>query len=148
MLPFEEVLVISLLLSLMIAVIYRLLTKPGEIRKTRKDISFYSNKMKEAQKSGNKAEADKYMSEMLKANQKVFKENMKPMFVTMIIFIVVLGVLKQAYSTFFLQLPFTLPLISYSFPFIVLRDSIGWFWWYILSTVPATLMFRKMLGVE
>jgi uncharacterized membrane protein (DUF106 family) len=104
--------------------------------------------MNKAKASGDKAEMEKFMSEMLKAQQKQMKQTMKPMIASVVLFFIFIGFLRETYSDVILNLPFTLPLASYSFPFIILRDSIGWFWWYILITIPATMLFRKLLGVE
>ena len=148
MLPIQEVLLWSLLLSLILAILYRVLTKPAEIRRLKDELKEHRVRMKEVQKSGDKAATDKALSEMMALNQKQLKGNMKPMLASMIIFFVAVGFLRDAYSNFLIQLPFTLPLFSYSWPFIILRDTIGWFWWYILITIPATFAFRKLLGVE
>lgn len=146
--PIQEVLLWSLLLSLILSALYRILTKPGDIKRLKEEMKFYREKSKKAQKEGNTEEVNRLLSETMKVNTKMMKSNMKPMIASLAIFFIALGFLRDTYSTFLIQLPFTLPLISYSFPFILLRDSIGWFWWYILITIPATFIFRKLLGVE
>jgi uncharacterized membrane protein (DUF106 family) len=37
------------------------------------------------------------------------------------------------------RMPFTVPFIG---------NYLTWFWWYIFISIPATMVFRKMLGVE
>ncbi len=146
--PIQEVLLWSLTLSLVLALIYRILTKPREIRAIKEEVKEIRGKMKKSQKDGNTEETNRLLSEMMKLNQKQLRSNMKPMLASMVIFLVAIGFLRDTYSNFLIQLPFTLPLLSYSFPFVVLRDSIGWFWWYILITIPCTFIFRRLLGVE
>jgi len=148
MIPIQEVLVWSLMLSLVLALIYRLLTKPKEIRSLKEEIKEYKDKMGKARKEGKTEETNRLLSEMMKLNQKQLRSNMKPMLASLLIFFVFLGFLRETYSSFLIQLPVILPLFSYSFPFIALRESIGWFWWYILITIPSTFLFRKLLGVE
>lgn len=143
-----QVLIYSLTLSLVLAIIYRLLTKPDEIRRLKEELNDYRKKIKSAQKSGNTQEANKLLSDMMKINQKQLRSNMKPMLVSMILFFVVIGFFRDAFTELVIQLPFVLPLFSYSFPFILIRESIGWFWWYVFITVPCTFLFRKLLGVE
>lgn len=145
---FQDIFIWSLLLSLGLSIIYRILTKPAEIRRIKEDVKVHREKMKALQKEGKQEDVNKALSEMMKLQQKQMKASMKPMIVSLLIFFVVLGVMREAFSTAAIQLPFTLPLISYSFPFVFLRDSIGWLWWYVLITIPFTFMFRKLLGVE
>ncbi|MBL7160500.1 MAG: DUF106 domain-containing protein [Candidatus Aenigmarchaeota archaeon] len=148
MLPIQEVLIWSLGLSLLLAVLYRFLTNPREIKLLKEEIKGYRERSNKAQKAGNAEEANKLLSEMMKLTSKQMRSNMKPMIASLVIFFIAIGFLRETYSNFIIQLPFILPLLSYSFPFIILRDSIGWFWWYILITLPATFIFRKLLGVE
>ena len=148
MAPIEEVLLLSVGISFVLSVIYRVLTKPAEMKRVKEEVKLHRERMKKAQKEGNKAELSSSLSEMTKLNQKQLRGSMKPMLVSLLVFFVFVGFLRQTYVTFSIHLPTTLPLLSYSYPFIALRSSIGWFWWYILVTVPCTIVFRKLLGVE
>jgi uncharacterized membrane protein (DUF106 family) len=139
MLPFEELLIYSTILSFFIAVVYRLLTKPEKMREIKKEMAFYREKANSAQKSGNKDEANKYSSEMLKMSQKQLKSTMKPMLASMVIFFIALGWFNTVFETLSVTLPVAIPFIG---------TSLNWFWWYIIITIPATLIFRKLLGVE
>ena len=227
--PFMSITLISLGLSLIISIIYRVLTNPDTVRKAKEDMRFYKGKVKEAQREGDKEKISQYSSEMLKASQVQFRLSMKPMIATMFIFFLLLGWLhnnfggvtvdlktdpdaKFAYGSaehdvyleyadvdgqagmkvgidfnddgsfsedevfrensvfryegafwrpvpategflFFAspregsvhfemliaRMPFTLPFIG---------SYLSWFWWYIFVSLPATIIFRKMLGVE
>jgi uncharacterized membrane protein (DUF106 family) len=230
MTPFLSITLISIALSLLIAVIYRLLTKPGAIRKSKEDMKFYKAKMAEAQKAGDRQKSNEYASEMLRSSQLQFRHTMKPMMVTMLVFFLLLGWLNSTYGGitadlgknpnatfsyagvthkiqyykvegngsvtmragidlnddgmfsndeifdqgavftyketfwrvgpvvegFFIfggapkentvhfemliaKAPFAIPLIG---------SYLSWFWWYVLLSIPATMLFRKMLGVE
>jgi uncharacterized membrane protein (DUF106 family) len=96
--PFLAITLVSLGLSALITIIYRFLTKPGEIRKIKGDMKFYKGKMNEAKKAGDKAKMSEYASEMLKASQKQFRMSMKPMLVTMMMFLLLLGWLNSNFG--------------------------------------------------
>lgn len=97
-LPYQEIFIWALIISFIISVIYRVFTKPGEIRQLKKDMKFYRKKSKEAQKNKDTKKANEYMSEMMKLSQKQMKHNMKPMFITMGIVLVLLGFINNTYS--------------------------------------------------
>lgn len=134
--------------SLVLALIYRFLTKPEEMRRIRRDLEFYKKKMNEAQKNGKQDEMKKYLDMSIKANQEYMKFNMKPMIFSMILFLVLLSFLNTAYANLVVPLPVSLPVIDWTFPFIHLIMEYNWFWWYLVVTVPFTYVFRKLLGVE
>lgn len=139
LLPFQDVLIFSLLLSFALAVIYRLLTKPAEIRRIKEDMKFLREKVNKAQRAGNTDEVKKFSSDMMKASQEQFKASMKPMMASMILFFFFLGWLNTAYIDMLVTLPFAVPFLGL---------QINWFWWYIIITLPSTMLFRKALGVE
>jgi uncharacterized membrane protein (DUF106 family) len=229
--PFTSITLISLGLSFLIAFIYRVLTKPGQMKKVKEDMKFYKEKMGQAQKSGDRAKANEYASEMLKASQAQFRIGMKPMMATMLIFFLLLGWLNSAYGgvsidfsanqTAVFSYGGTAHKVAYykvegdpkvtmkagidfnddnsfadneifsqgavfqyggaywrvgpkmegfallggsqpkadtvSFDMLVARapftipfigDYISWFWWYVFLSIPGTMVFRKLLGVE
>lgn len=147
----EYLLLYSVVLSLAISVIYRVLTDPNEMRRIKDEAKFYNRKVKKAQKAGNKEEIDRYTAEMLKASQKQMRLTMKPMLVSMVIFLVVLGWFHTAFGTVDITLPFSIPLPTWDMtgiPFVYMASNLNWFWWYVIITLPCTMVFRKMLGVE
>ena len=139
MTPMLELLLISIGLSLLLAVLYRFLTDPEEIRKAKREMEFYREKSKKAQKAGDMEEVKKLTNDMMKASQKQMSQTMKPMFASMVIFFVVLGWLATAYAELAIPAPFAIPFIG---------NSLNWFWWYLIIVIPANLVFRKALGVE
>ena len=139
MLPIEEVLVISVALSIIMAILYRVLTNPEQIRNAKKEAEFYKEKMNKAQKSGDKAQTEKFMNEMLKAQKKQLGQNMKPMFASLIIFFIAFGWLGATYADLLVNLPFPIPFIG---------SELNWFWWYLIIVIPSTQICRKLLGVE
>ena len=222
--PFLSITLISVGLSLLIAIIYRLLTNPGAIRKSKEDMKFFKEKMAQANKAGDKAKSAEYASEMLKASQVQFRMNMRPMMASMAVFVLILGWLSSDFGgvavdfskpgasfayggesfnasyqktnttivagvdfdgdgafspaeTFaqgdvfeymgaywrvapvtegFFLAPTVKPdavhfeMLVASLPFAIpfLGSYLSWFWWYVLLSAPATIVFRKALGAE
>ncbi len=209
-LPHVEIFIWAMALSFIITLVYRIFTKPEEMRKIKEEMKFYKEKSNEARKRKDMKKAEEYMSEMMKVSQKQFRMNMKPMFVSMIIVIFLLGFVHQAYNGvavktnqngigyfsftgfnhtlrienekvsidvndngdfsdeeayakgdvarvggvywsvspesdektdmfLLIRMPFPLPIFGY---------YLNWLGWYILCTLPATWIFRKLLGVE
>jgi uncharacterized membrane protein (DUF106 family) len=98
MTPFLVITLLSVGLSVAITVIYRVLTKPEEIRKMKDDLKFYKEKMNQAKKEGDKAKMSEYANEMMKCSQRQFRMSMKPMLVTMMIFFLLLGWLHNNFG--------------------------------------------------
>ncbi len=136
---FLQVTMVSLGLSFMLSLLYRFLTNPDEMKRIKKEMKFYKEKSSEAQKAGDKAKANEYMKDMMKASQQQFKQNMKPMMASMLVFFIVLGWMHSTFASVLVQLPVTIPFAG---------NDLGWFWWYILITIPCTMLFRKLLGVD
>jgi uncharacterized membrane protein (DUF106 family) len=136
---FIDVTLMSLGLAFLLSLLYRFLTNPEEMRRIKKEMKFYQDKSKEAQKAGNNEKSNEYMKQMMGASQQQFKQNMKPMLASMLIFFVVLGWMHSTFASVLVQLPVTVPIAG---------NDLGWFWWYIILTVPCTMLFRKLLGVD
>lgn len=139
MLAFEEVFLWSVFLSFVVAVIYRVLTKPAEIRKIKEDLKYFKDEANKAQKAGNTKKAQELMNEMMKQSSKQLRASMKPMFATLIIFALILGYLATTYKDLVVNLPFSVPFIGM---------ELNWLGWYIIAAMPFTWIFRKALGVE
>ena len=136
---FIEVTLISLTLSFVLSLLYRFLTNPDEMKTIKKEMKFYKEKSSEAQKAGDAAKASEYMKDMMKASQQQFKQNMKPMMASMLVFFLILGWMHSTFASVLVQLPVTVPFAG---------NDLGWFWWYIIITIPCTMLFRKLLGVD
>ncbi len=97
-LPYQYVFLWALLLSFLVALIYRLFTKPEQMRQIKADMKLYREKSKEAQKQKDLKKANEYMSEMMKLSQKQMRQTMKPMFITLGVVLILIGFINQAYS--------------------------------------------------
>jgi len=134
-----EVLLWTIGLSFLLAVIYRVLTNPEEMRRIKENMKEIQAKVKKAQKDGNMDEVNALTSQVLRGSQQQFMQNMKPMMVSTFIFFIFLGWVGAQYAELVVYLPFAVPFIG---------SKTGWFVWYIIITLPFTFFFRKMLGVE
>ncbi len=137
--PFEEIFIWGLIVSLLMAVLYRVFVKPHEIAAIKKDLEFYRKKINAANKVGDTKKAQELLGEMMKVNHRMLSKNMKPMMFSMLIAIAVLGVIGQEYPSAVIHLPFALPFAGI---------QLNWLWWYIIVTFPFSLLFRKFLGVD
>jgi uncharacterized membrane protein (DUF106 family) len=136
---YQEILVISLALSLIMVILTRLLTDQEVIRKSKRELKFYQEKIKKAQKSGDTEAVSKLSSDMLKASSRQLRQSMKPMFISLIIFGLAFLWLAAEYGELMIPLPVNLPFLGNQF---------NWFWWYLVIVLPTNIIFRKILGVE
>jgi len=98
LLPYQGIFLWALLLSFIISLVYRLFTKPHEMRQIKADMKLYREKSKEAQKNKDPKKANEHMSEMMKLSQKQMRHTMKPMFITLGIILVLLGYVNSTYN--------------------------------------------------
>lgn len=136
---YQEVLVISLLLSIIMVILTKLLTDQDKIKKSKREMKFYQEKIKKAQKAGDKDVVSKLSNDMLKASSTQLRQSMKPMFASMIIFVIAIGWIGAEYAELLVNLPLVIPFLG---------TQLNWFWWYFIIVLPTSMIFRKMLGIE
>ena len=141
MLPFQEILIVSSLVAFITALLYRLLINQGDIRRLKEEMKFYQDKIKNAQKSGDTGAVSKLTSEMLKLSSRQFRMSMKPLMVSGLVFILVIGWIGAQYAEAVIAAPFAIP-------FLVVDSQMTWFGWYIIIVLATNIMFRKLLGVD
>ena len=128
------ILIYTLVLSLIVAMLYKLLTNQDEMKKIKEEMNYFKERSDQARKDGDMAKMNQYTSDMLKMSSKQFKQTMKPMFASMFIFIIVLGWLGATFGEVLITTPFA-------------GFQLSWFLWYIVIAIPATMVFRKLMGV-
>ncbi|MBI4173237.1 MAG: DUF106 domain-containing protein [Candidatus Aenigmarchaeota archaeon] len=145
LLPFQELMLISIALALTTSVIYRLFIKPADLRRMKDDMEAYRRRMSEAQKSGKEEETKKFMDEFFKLQREHLRLMMKPMMVSSLIFLVPFFCafesvcLPTMYENVAVQMPFAIPFLGSTF---------NWFWWYLITIIPSSFIIRKLLGVD
>ena len=135
--PVVEMFGISLALSFVLALVYRLAINPEKMKSLKAEVKSYQQKMKQVKQAGNKEEQAKFVSEMMKANQKMMKAQMKPMMASLVVWLLISQWLAVAYASVLATLPFPLPVVG---------SSLNWIGIYILVTAPFIYIFRKLLG--
>jgi uncharacterized membrane protein (DUF106 family) len=141
LMAFEEILIISVILAFITALLYRLLINQGELRKLKGEMKFYQDKIKGAQKGGDREAVSKLSSDMLKLSSRQFRMTMKPLMVTGLVFLLIIGWIAAQYGEAVIAAPFAIP-------FLVVDSQFTWFWWYVIIVLAANIMFRKLLGVD
>ena len=137
--PMIELMLWSMGLSGITVLISRFLADQKEIRKIRSEMSFFKEKMDQAKKSGDVAKAEQFMNDMLKASNKQLKHTMKPLMVSMVVFIVAFQFLGTQYADLTVMLPVALPFLG---------AEVNWFWWYFITIVPTSMFLRRFLDVQ
>ena len=120
--PKVSIAVFSVLVTLISTLVQKKFTDQEHLKSLKK-------RQKEIQKEIKKTKEPSAMqelnAEMLKLTGVMFKKSMKPMFVTMIPFLLLFAWLRGVYS----------PILS------------GWLWYYIGYSVLASIVLRKVLKV-
>lgn len=93
-----EVFMYTMILSFILALLYRFLTNPDEMKRIKENTKEIKEKLNRAQKSKDTAQVSALTSEMLKNSQQQFTKSMKPMFASMILFMVFLGWIGAQYG--------------------------------------------------
>lgn len=136
---YMEVLIISVMLSLVSVIITKLFSDQSAVRGLKAEMKSLNDRIKKAQKAGNQSEVSRLSSELMKISGKQFQMNMKPMLISMVIFLGVFWFFGMFYEELVVASPFDIPFIG---------NELGWFWWYFLIVLPGSFMWRKLLGVE
>ncbi len=124
--------------SFVLTLPYRFLVDQKKMKELKEKTKELQKQIKEAQKTDQK-KANELLTQMLALSNKQMLSNFKPMLPGMMLVIIVLPWLASAFAGPVAILPFTL----YYF-----GNDFGWLMWYILASLPATYIFRKLLGVQ
>lgn len=136
--PALEVFIIAVLVSFLLTLPYKFLVDQKKMREHKEKVKEMQKRIKEAQKTDQKR-ANELMTEMLGLSNKQMMTNFKPMIPGMILVILFLPWVAATFTGPVALLPFSL----YYF-----GNDFGWLVWYMIASLPATYMFRKMLGVQ
>lgn len=131
-------LLVTIAITLAITLFYRFLVNQVEARELKLNMKEKQSKMRELQKTS-PSEANKVATEMMSLSGKQMKMTLKPMLMAFLLVGISLPVVARMFPGPIVNLPFTLPYFG---------NSLNWFWWYVVVSLPFGLVFRKMLGVE
>ncbi len=96
--------------------------KLRDIKKRQKELQA---EIKEHQKAGNKDKVMDLNKELLSQIPETFKQSLKPMLITIVPILIFFTIIRNVYATTSL--------------------ASSWFWWYLVSAIVASIIFRKIL---
>lgn len=131
--PMLSIVVFSLILSLITLALNNLLMKKGFVKEMKGKQKELQDRMKQAQKEGNKELLSSSMKEMVSMNGKYMKENMKVMVASLAIGIVFLIYMSSKYTGVAITVPY-------------LGFSINWIYWYVITSLLISTAIRKFTG--
>jgi len=130
--------ILAVILTFITTLFYKYLVDQNKVKELKQKQKDLQAKIKELQKI-KPEEASAATKEVLELTNKQMMMNMKPMFATMAIVIVILPWMATAFTGTIAVLPFSLPFFGNDF---------GWLAWYFFISITFTTLFRKLLGVE
>ncbi|MFQ5815858.1 MAG: EMC3/TMCO1 family protein [Candidatus Hydrothermarchaeaceae archaeon] len=138
---------VSALVSAIIVLITAKVVDQKEMKKLKARMSKVQERLRKAQKDGDKRKAAKIQKEMMHNSSELWQKSMKPMFFTMIPIILIFTWLRnyEVLNAFVAQrgyavlLPFVMPMFG---------DRLGWLGWYVLTSFATSPLIRKLLKVE
>lgn len=140
------VFVISIIVSAIIVFITAKVVDQKEMKEVKSRMAKYQEKIKEAQKRNDLKQAGKLQKEMMRDQGAMMSKSFKPMFYTMIPVILIFSWLSHNIQNgpddYILTLPLTL--IKAGAPQI----KLGWLGWYILCSIPASTLIKKIFKIE
>ena len=129
-------LILASIVVFFITTIYRFLIDQKKAKEIKGQISELQKKLKEVK--DNKDEMNRVSAEMMKLTNQQMRSTMKPMLVVMVVAFLFLPWMASTFSEGIVSLPFSLPMFGNDF---------GWLAWYIVISIPLSMIFRKVLGV-
>ena len=135
-----SVLIISATLTLMVLGINRLLINKNIVKGIKTKMEEIKENLNQAQKLGDKENANKLVNEMMKTNNESMKHTFKALIVSMVVISLILPWVGQKYKGLAVAtLPFNLPFVGY---------SLDWLWWYVLVSITLGWIANKFFGVS
>lgn len=134
-----EVLAISVIMSLATVMVSKLASNQRAIKNLKMEMKSLNESVKKAQKAGDTKEMNRHSSELMKLSGRQMQMNMKPMMISIMLFMVVFWFFGTYYTELVVPSPISIPFIG---------NQLGWFHWYIIIVLPGSFLFRKFLAVE
>jgi uncharacterized membrane protein (DUF106 family) len=136
--PMLSLIAVSVAVTFVITLLYRFLSNPKKMKELKDRAKELSTKTKELQKT-NPDEAKKMTNEMLEITNKQMMASMKPMLATLLIAALFLPWMAAQFTGPIVRLPADVPYFG---------ADLGWLMWYIIVSIPASQILRKLLGVD
>ena len=135
--PAVFIISLSAMLSLAISLVQKFATDQVLMKELKKELKSLQQKIKEHKDNPEKVK--EINSKLMSTNAKYMKQSFRPLLITMIPFLIIFKLLRDAYTGItVVLLPFTLPYIG---------NDLGWLGTYFISSILFTTVFRKLLKV-
>ena len=130
--------ILSLIITFGVTLIYKFRIDSVAMKEVKTKVKAMQKEARELQKTNPEAASGK-MDEMMKLTNKQMKLSMKPMLPTMVFIFLFLPWIATLFEGPVVLMPFELPFFGNDF---------GWLAWYMVISLPASQLLRKILGVE
>lgn len=131
----QTIALISILISFVSAMVRRATVDMDKVKNSREQMKDHQKKMQEAQKKGDTDQMLRSQEEMTKHMMIQMKQNFKPMLITWIPFILIFKWLSDQYGT-------SGDVAN------LLGMNLGWFWWYFVVSIFASIIVNKIVQVS
>lgn len=135
--PYVTILLVSALITFMIVALNRVIVNKKFIEEIRHRMEQLKENITQAQKENDKENLQKFLNELMHVNNQYMKHTFKTLIVSLIIVSIFLPWLGYKYSGLAINVPFNLPFTG---------AHIEWLYWYILVSLAAGWILRKLFG--
>lgn len=139
--PVLALAVIAALLSFLFALMQMKFTDPIKMRYLKGEMTKLKEQIKKAQSAKKEKELKKLWEKSININSQFMKMSMKPMMGSVIVVLFAFPFIAKAFAELSVKLPFGIPLLASS-------GYVGWLGFYIIISIPATIISRKLLGID
>jgi uncharacterized membrane protein (DUF106 family) len=136
--------VVILLIGASISVFMNLINKKVLSTKRAKEVKQKMQEIRsvmlDAQKCGDTKKMNECVRDLMKINSEYFRFMIKPMFISVLIFIIITPFLRGNFTgRAIATVPGTIPVIG--------GFEMSWFWWYAICAFVVSMIARKILGI-
>jgi len=140
--PILAIFIIGASISIFMSLVNKKVLSGKRAKEVKKMMQDVRAKMLDAQKAGDMKKMNEYLKELMKINSEYMRFMIKPMIVSIILFILVMPALRGRYEItgqVVATVPETLPLVG--------GFELSWFWWYVICTFAVSIVAKKILGI-
>jgi len=138
--PIIAIFIIGASISIFMSLVNKKVLSGERAKEVKKNMQDVRAKMLDAQKSGDTKKMNEYLKELMKINSEYMKFMLKPMIVSIILFILIIPIVRERYTgEVVATVPNTLPMIG--------GFELSWFWWYVICTFTVSIVAKKILGI-
>jgi len=138
--PLISLVLVATALTAIVMVINKFSINKKAVREIKNRMEEIRENLTKAQKEGNKEETNRFLNEMMKANNDYMKQTFAALIISIVVLSLFLPWLRYRYEgKVVTALPFSLPVIG---------SSMGWVWWYVLVSFTVGWVIKKLLGID